>query len=109
MLFPNIPIWVLNNVWPPISLRKLAFNRVNRLCSSGFLNLLRELLRKHADQMPPHPITITIKPGDLFLLKDLLPYPLGLQWTSPHLIIPTTPTAVKLNGFPQWWHLSRNN
>jgi hypothetical protein len=56
--------------------------------------------------MPPHPITITIKPGDLFLLKDLLPYPLGLQWTSPHLIIPMTPTAVKLNGFPQWWHPS---
>jgi hypothetical protein len=25
---PNIPIWVLNNVWPSISLRKLASNRL---------------------------------------------------------------------------------
>jgi hypothetical protein len=50
-----------------------------------YLNLLRELLRKHADQILPHPITISIKPGDLFLLKYLLPSPLGLQWTSPQL------------------------
>jgi hypothetical protein len=73
-----------------------------------YLNLLRELLRQHADQIPPHPIAISVKPGDLVLLKGLLPFPLGLQWTSPHLIILTTPTAVKLNGNPQWQHLSRN-
>jgi hypothetical protein len=35
-----------------------------------YLNLLRELLREHTDQILPHPITISIKPGDLVLLKD---------------------------------------
>jgi hypothetical protein len=28
-------------------------------------------------------------------------------WTGPHLVILTMPTAVKLNGIPQWQHLSR--
>jgi hypothetical protein len=40
-----------------------------------YLNLLRELLRQQADQILPHPtkgpITISVKPGDLVLLKDL--------------------------------------
>jgi hypothetical protein len=36
----------------------------------SYLNLLRELLRQHTDQILPHPITISIKPGDLVLLKD---------------------------------------
>jgi hypothetical protein len=40
-----------------------------------YLNLLWELLRQKADQILPHPskglITISIKPGDLALLKDL--------------------------------------
>jgi hypothetical protein len=35
-----------------------------------YLNLLRELLREHADQILPQPITISVKPGDLVLLKD---------------------------------------
>jgi hypothetical protein len=74
-----------------------------------YLNLLRELLREHADQILPHPITISVKPGDLILLKDFLPSPLGLQWTSLHLVILMTPTAVKLNGIPQWQHFSRNS
>jgi hypothetical protein len=74
-----------------------------------YLNLLRELLREHADQILSHPITISVKPEDLVLLKDLLPSPLGLQWTSPHLVILTTPTTVKLNEIPQWRHLSRNS
>jgi hypothetical protein len=43
-----------------------------------YLNLLRELLRKHTDQILPHPITISVKPRDLVLLKDPLPSPLGL-------------------------------
>jgi hypothetical protein len=43
-----------------------------------YLNLLRKLLREHADQILPHSITISVKPGDLVLLKDLLPSPLGL-------------------------------
>jgi hypothetical protein len=92
-----------------ISLRKLASNR---LCSSGrllpYLNLLKELLKKHTDQILSHPITISIKPGDLVLLKDLLLSPLGLRWTTPHLVILMTPTAVRLNGIPQWQHLLRN-
>jgi hypothetical protein len=61
-----------------------------------YLNLLRELLREHADQILPHPITISVKPGYLVLLKDLLPSPLGLQWTSPHLVILTTPLKKQL-------------
>jgi hypothetical protein len=65
-----------------------------------YLNLLRELLREHSDQFLPHPITISVKPGDLVLLKDLLPSPLGLWRTSLHLVILTTPTAVKLSGIP---------
>jgi hypothetical protein len=40
-----------------------------------YLNLLRELLREHADQILPYPsegpITISVKAGDLVLLKDL--------------------------------------
>jgi hypothetical protein len=74
-----------------------------------YLNLLRELLRQHADQILPHPITISVKPGDLVLLKDFLPSPLGLRWNNTHLVILTTSTVVKLNGIPQWWPLSRNS
>jgi hypothetical protein len=33
---------------------------------------------------------------------------LGLWWISPHLVIITTPTAVKLNGILQWQYLLRN-
>jgi hypothetical protein len=71
------------------------------------LNLLRELLREHADQILPHPITISVKPGDLVLLKDLRPSLLGPWWTGPHLAILTTPITVKLNSISQWQHLSR--
>jgi hypothetical protein len=49
-----------------------------------YLNLLRELLKEHADQILPHPITISVKPGDLFLLKDLLP--LHWDFDGPALI-----------------------
>jgi hypothetical protein len=39
-----------------------------------YLNLLWELLRQQADQILPHPsevpVTISVKPGDLVLLKD---------------------------------------
>jgi hypothetical protein len=92
-----------------IFLRKLASNRP---CSSDYLpylNLLRELLREHANQILPHPIKISVKLGDLVLLKDLLPSPLGLRCTGPHLVILMTPTAIKLNRIPQWQHLSRNS
>jgi hypothetical protein len=73
-----------------------------------YLNLLRKLLKKHTDQVLPHPVTISVKPGDLIILKILLPSLLGLRWTSPHLIILMTPTAVMFNGIPQWQHLLRN-
>jgi hypothetical protein len=36
-----------------------------------YLNFFRELLREHADQILPHPITISVKPRNLVLLKDL--------------------------------------
>jgi hypothetical protein len=40
-----------------------------------YLNLLRELLRQHVDQILLHPsegpITTSVKPWDLVLLKDL--------------------------------------
>jgi hypothetical protein len=76
-----------------------------------YLNLLRELLRQHVDQILPHPsdgpVTISIKPGDLILLDDLHPSLFGPRWTGPHLVIHTMPTTVKLNGIPQWQHLSR--
>jgi hypothetical protein len=49
-----------------------------------YLNLLRELLREHADQILPHPITISVKPGTLVLLKDLLP--LHWDFDGPALI-----------------------
>jgi hypothetical protein len=32
---------------------------------------------------------------------------LGPQWIGPHLLILIMPTTVKLNGIPQWQHLSR--
>jgi hypothetical protein len=43
-----------------------------------YLNFLRELLRNHADQILPNPITISVKPGDLVVLEDLLHSPLEL-------------------------------
>jgi hypothetical protein len=67
-----------------------------------YLNLLRELLKEHADQILPHPsegpITLSVKPGYLVFLKDLRPSLLGPLWTSPHLVILTMPTAVKFNS-----------
>jgi hypothetical protein len=65
-----------------------------------YLNLLQELLREHADQILPHPITISIKPGDLVLLKDFQPSPLGPQWTGPGLVILTMPSSVKAQQDP---------
>jgi hypothetical protein len=41
-----------------------------------YLNLLRELLKEHTDQILPHLITISVKPGDLFFLKIFYP----LHW-----------------------------
>jgi hypothetical protein len=60
-------------------------------------------------QILQSPITISIKPRDLVLLKDLRPSLLGPQWTSPHLVILTMPTTVKLIGIPQWQYISSIN
>jgi hypothetical protein len=52
-----------------------------------YLNLLRDLLREHADQILPHPsegpITIFVKPGDLVLLEDLV-LSVGTSSGHPH-------------------------
>jgi hypothetical protein len=48
-----------------------------------YLNLLKELLRKHADQIPPHPITISVKPGDLVLLKESSTLSIGTSVDQP--------------------------
>jgi hypothetical protein len=77
----------------------------------SYLVFLREFLREHVDHILPHPsegpITLSFKPGDLVLLKDLCLSPLGPKWTRPHLVIPTMPTAVKVNGNLQQQHLSK--
>jgi hypothetical protein len=124
---PSISIWVLHNkcsqdCFPspkipfeilcgcPFLLRNLPPTDPVPLADYlPYLNLLRKLLREHEDQILPYPIKISVKPKDLVLLKDLQPSPLGLWWTGPHLVILTTPSAVKLNGIPQWQHFSRNN
>jgi hypothetical protein len=69
-----------------------------------YFNLFQEFLRQQADQILPYPsegpVTIYVKPGDLVLLKDLPPFLLVPQWTSPHLVILTMPTMAKLNVIP---------
>jgi hypothetical protein len=48
-----------------------------------YLNLLRELLRQHADQILPHPITISVKPGHLVLLKGFSALSIGTSVDQP--------------------------
>jgi hypothetical protein len=48
-----------------------------------YLILLKELLRKHADQILPHPITISVKPGDLVLLKGSSTLSVGTSVDQP--------------------------
>jgi hypothetical protein len=48
-----------------------------------YLNLLRELLRKHTNQILPHPITISVKPGDLVLLKGSSTLSIGTSVDQP--------------------------
>jgi hypothetical protein len=73
---------LLSNIWPPISLGNLPPTHSASLADYlPYLNLLRELLREHADQILPYPsegpVTISVKPEDLVLLKDLRPCLLG--------------------------------
>jgi hypothetical protein len=90
-------LWVIgfHRIWIPKNIQPLADTFY-----LPYLNLLWELLRQQADQIMPHPITTSIKPSDLILLKDLWPSPLGPWWTGPRLVILAMPTAVKLNGAP---------
>jgi hypothetical protein len=48
-----------------------------------YLNLLRELLRKHADQILPHPLTISVKTGVLVLLKGSSTFSIGTLVDQP--------------------------
>jgi hypothetical protein len=70
----------------------------------SYLNLLRELLRHQADQILPHPsecpVTPSVKPENLVLLKDIQLSPLVPQWIGSHLVILTMPTTVKAQQDP---------
>jgi hypothetical protein len=48
-----------------------------------YFNLLRELLREYADQILPHPITISDKPGDLVHLKGSSTLSIGTLADQP--------------------------
>jgi hypothetical protein len=49
----------------------------------SYLNLLRELLRKHAVQILPYSITISVKPGHLVLLKGSSILSIGTSMDQP--------------------------
>jgi hypothetical protein len=63
-----------------------------------YLNLCWELLRQQADQSLPHPITISIKTRGSCSPQGSSTLSTGTSVVSPHLVILTTPTTVKLNG-----------
>jgi hypothetical protein len=73
-----------------------------------YLNLLRELLKEHTDQILSHPITISFKPRDLVLLQGSSTISIGTSMHWPSSGHSHEPTAVKLNGILQWHHLLRN-
>jgi hypothetical protein len=107
---PNIPIWVLNNVWPPFLLENLPQTDSAPLADYlPYLNLLRELLREHADQILPHPITISVKPGDLVLLKGSSTLSIGTSVDQPSSGHSHHTHCCQDQWDPQWQHLSRNN
>jgi hypothetical protein len=45
--------------------------------------LLRKLLREHANQILPHPITISVKPGHLVLQKGSFTLSIGTSMDQP--------------------------
>ena len=76
------------------------------------LNLIRHLLREHADCSLPKPhqtnsADLTLIPGDRALLETLHHKDLQPWWTGPLEVILTTPTAAKLAGHSSWFHISR--
>lgn len=50
----------------------------------------------------------TFLPGrGLSMGQRLEKRPLKLQWTGPHIVVLTTPTALKVSGITPWVHHSR--
>ena len=47
------------------------------------------------------------QPGDSVWVKDWKREPLKPQWTGPHTVSLTTPTALKVSGITPWVHHSR--
>lgn len=47
-------------------------------------------------------------PGDSVWMKDWKKHPLKPQWTGPHTIILTTPTAFKVTDIIPWAHHSES-
>jgi hypothetical protein len=72
-----------------------------------YLNLIRELLRKHEDQTLPHPITISVKPGDLVLLKGSSTLSIGTSVDQPSSGHSHNTHCCQAQWDPQWQHLSR--
>ena len=75
------------------------------------LNLIRQLMREHADRSLPKPpemnsADLTLIPGDRVLLKTLHHKDVQSWWTGPFEVIVTTPTAAKLAGHFSWFHIS---
>ena len=76
------------------------------------LNLIRQLMRDHADRCLPKPhqmnsADLTLIPRDPVLLKTLHHKDLQLQWTGAFEVILTTPKAAKPAGHSSWFHISR--
>jgi hypothetical protein len=71
--------------------------------------LLRELLRELTDQILPHPITISVKPGHLVLQKGSSPLSIGTSMDQPSSGHSHDTHCCQSQWVPQWRHLSRNN
>ena len=76
-----------------------------------YLSLLRSLLFSNAescfpastpvDPNVPEPALLSL--GDRVLFKQIVPRSFEPQWIGPHIVIITTPSAVRLLGYP-WWY-----
>lgn len=66
-------------------------------------------LQKHVQSQRPMSIAPVhpFQPGDWVWLKDWKRGALQPKWRGPHVILLTTPTAMKLKGVKLWVHYSR--